>query len=235
MIDTAETLGMTLDQIKQYNEAERLIAQWHEIGEKASKLLYSAREGIAGIDWFDHRHHLLNPSIEFTDFWAMSGDNAVCKMQLDSVVLDLCCGDGFYDYHFYRHRAASIRAVDISERTIALAKREHGAPNIEYAMYDIRTWNFGGPYDVVICRGAIEHFTADEQRDIFVKVYNALKLHGWFCGDTVTPVAGNVVHKHEWVDEREMIGVLDPVFDVVDVNTVISRGRTTLLWRCQKC
>ena len=235
MIDHAETHGMTPAQIEQYKEAERLIAQWRELGVRASKLLYSARDGIAGIDWFDHRHHMLNPSVEFTDFWTLSGDNAVSKMPLDSTVLDLCCGDGFYDYYFYRNRAASIKAVDISAQAIALARREHAAPNIEYMVCDVRTWAFGGPYDVVICRGAIEHFTESEQRDIFARVNDSLKPYGWFCGDTVTPVAGNLAHKCEWADEHEMINALGAVFDFVDVETVVSRGRTTLLWRCQKC
>lgn len=234
-IDAIETAGMTPEQIRQYVEAERLVAQWRALGAQASSLLYSARQNIDGLDWFDHRHHLLNPEIEFTDFWTLSGDNAVKKIPLDGTVLDLCCGDGFYDFHFYRHRSASIVAVDISGRAIALARRIHSAKNIGYIERDILAWHFGGPYDVVICRGAIEHFAEDEQKHIFEKAHDALRFGGWFCGDTVTPTAGNPAHKREWADEREMADALGGTFNRVDTDAVVSRERTTLFWRCQKC
>ena len=140
-MNKSETEGMTPGQVEQYAEAERLIVQWREIGGRASALLYEARSGVKpDIDWFDHRHHLLNPPIEFVDFWAASGDNVIPKIPVDGTVLDLCCGDGFYDYHFYRHRAKSILGMDINERAIALAQREHAAPNIEYIVGDVLSY-----------------------------------------------------------------------------------------------
>ena len=234
VIDPIEITGMTSVQISQYKEAERLISQWREIGKSASKLLYSAREGIAGIDWFDHRHHLLNPPVEFLDFCMISGTNVVSRIPIDGAVLDLCCGDGFYDYYFYRHKAKHILGIDINPRAIALAKREHAAPNIEYILGDVMSYPItSGKYDTVICRGAIEHFTENEQSILMGRISDALKSGGWFCGDTVTPQGDNEAHKHEWTCEGDMIEVLKTTFHNIQTSTVISRERTTLLWRCQ--
>ena len=235
-MNTSETAGMTPEQAMKFTEAERLISQWRYIGKRASELLYEARADIKGIDWFDHRHHLLNPPVEFTDFWTASGDNAMSRIPIGGTVLDLCCGDGFYDYHFYRQRAERIVGVDISERAIALAQREHSAPNIEYIVgdiCDILIWPFGGMYDVIICRGAIEHFDEEQQIGIFSKAWGALKDGGWFCGDTVTPIGENEAHKHEWKNENEMRAALGKVFDYVETHTLVSRERTTLFWSCK--
>lgn len=234
MIDVAEITGMTREQIEQYNEAEHLIIQWREIGERASELLYSARDDVAGIDWFDHRHHFLNPSVEFLDFCMISGTNVVTKIPIGGDVLDLCCGDGFYDYYFYRHKAAYVLGVDINARAIALARREHSAKNIEYAVGDILTYSFPGIYDVISCRGAIEHFTENEQSALMANVRDMLKPNGWFCGDTVAPITDNAAHKHEWTCESEMREALTKVFGSVETDALISRERATLLWRCQK-
>jgi SAM-dependent methyltransferase len=229
-----ETLGMTSAQIEQYNQANRLITQWREIGKEASRLLYAARDSVPGVDWFDHRHHMLNPAVEFTDFWTASGESVVSRIPIDGTVLDLCCGDGFYDYHFYRHKAKSILGIDINAAAIALARREHSAPNIEYVIADVMEYPLAkSRYDVVVCRGAIEHFTCDEQQEIFDKVGYTLVPGGWFCGDTFVVSGSNEAHKHEWKNEGEMNDALKSVFTNVESSVIISRERTTLLWRAQ--
>lgn len=234
-MNKSETEGMTPNQIEQYVEAENLITQWRELGRRASALLYEARSDVKpDIDWFDHRHHLLNPPIEFVDFWAASGDNVVPKIPIDGTVLDLCCGDGFYDYHFYRHRTKSILGIDINERAIAFAQREHAAPNIKYIIGDVLSYPLqSNCYDVVVCRGAIEHFVENDQLDLFGRIRDTLRPNGWFCGDTVTPINLNEAHKHEWTSEKEMRDALAAVFHSVETDALVSRTRTTLFWRCQ--
>ena len=53
-------------------------------------------------------------------------------------ILDLCCGDGFYPYHFYSHMAARIIAIDYDSMGIDFAKRHFRLNNVEYRYADIR-------------------------------------------------------------------------------------------------
>ena len=85
----------------------------------------------------------------------------------------------------------------------------------------------------MVCRGAIEHFAENDQLDLFRRINDALKPDGWFCGDTVTPMEPNEAHRHEWTSEKEMRDALAAVFHSVETDVLVSRTRTTLLWRCR--
>ena len=94
-------------------------------------------------------------------------------------------------------------------------------------------------YDIVVIRGAIEHFSQENQLLIFNKVWKTLKTGGFFCGDTVAnPNPNSSVllehHEHEWKDETQMREELELVFNVVETYTVSSRSRISLFWRCLK-
>jgi cyclopropane fatty-acyl-phospholipid synthase-like methyltransferase len=105
--------------------------------------------------------------------------------------------------------------------------------------------NFGeNVYDVVVIRGAIEHFSADNQQLIFCKSNRALKEGGVFCGDTVQKIE-NVCqlkeHKCEWENEEAMRKALAAVFEDITTYSFESKkgdhdvkGRVTLLWSCRK-
>jgi SAM-dependent methyltransferase len=158
---------------------------------------------------------------------------------MGGTVLELCAGDAFYDYMFYRHRASKIVCVDINPEPYYLYKRVHQAPNIEYHLGDVMAFDAGeNLYDVAIIRGAIEHFTEEGQQKIFRKALKALKVGGWFCGDT--PANHDQDHKmldeheFEWKDEVEMRRELVKTFDHVETRTLVSKDRTTLFWRCKK-
>jgi len=207
-------------------------------GKIASELLMHAQWGGAQPDWFDHRHHLLNPETYFTDFWSMSGDNVVEVLPLDGTVLNLCAGDAFYDYYFFRHRAAQIDCFDINANAQRIYLRFHQAKNIRYTLGDILALEpQEQSYDVVVIRGAIEHFSRESQQKIFRIAKRALKVGGWFCGDTPANREAEKMlsaHECEWADETEMRRELVCVFDHVRTRTLRSRQRETLFWQCQK-
>jgi Methyltransferase domain len=207
-------------------------------GKVASELLMQAEWGHRQPDWFDHRHHLLNPEKYFTDFWAMSADNVIEVLPLDGRVLNLCAGDAFYDYHFFRHRAAHIECVDINPAPHRVYLRHHQAKNITYTLGDVLALKpEDKTYDVVIIRGAIEHFSRESQQKIFTMARQALKIGGWFCGDTPSNRQHDKLlsaHECEWADETEMRRELVCVFDHVQTRTLKSRERETLFWQCQR-
>lgn len=208
-------------------------------GQVASRFLMKAQWGYGNPDWFDHRHHFLDPEQQCNDFWAMSADNVIQVMPLGGRLLNLCAGDGFYDYYFYRHRCSEIICVDIGKETYRHYQRHHQAANIKYHLADVLS--FGAPpasFDTVVIRGAIEHFSQENQQKIFRMAHEALKPGGWFCGDT--PANKDHDHKfleeheYEWEDEAQMRRELSRVYAKVETLTLRSKDRESLYWRCQK-
>lgn len=209
-------------------------------GRIASELLHHAQWEYKSPDWFDHRHHMLFPERHCNDFWTLSADNILRVLPMGGSLLNFCSGDGFYDYYFYRKRAAEVTAIDLNPACYRQAVRLHSAANINYIHDNVLTYDFKKEhYDVVSIRGAIEHFSEENQRILFHKAREALKPGGWFCGDTVAnPARGTQkmleAHEHEWVDETEMRRALVPFFEYIETSTITSAERVTLLWRCLK-
>jgi len=208
-------------------------------GEAAHRLLFKAQWGYGSPDWFDHRHHYLGHEDEWTDFWTASADNIIGVLPLGGTLLNLCAGDCFYDFYFWRRRASEIVCVDINPECHRHYLRLHQAPNITYRLADVLT--FVAPpdhFDVVVIRGAIEHFSQENQQRIFRQALVALKPGGWFCGDTPasrdTGVKMLDAHEFEWRDEAQMRQELSRVFGHVETQTLVSKERTTLFWKARR-
>ena len=209
------------------------------VNKLAGDLLFDSRWGDSESEWFDHRLHLLDPDKWFTDFWAASADNIIGVLPLGGKLLNLCSGDGFYDYYFYRKRAGEIISVELNQEALDHARRLHSAPNIKYIQGNVLTFDPPDSYfDVVMIRGAIEHFDQQGQHIIMQKDAKALKSGGWFCGDTPARRENNQkhlsLHEFEWADEREMKQELGSVFRHIETGTLVSEKVTTLFWRCRK-
>jgi SAM-dependent methyltransferase len=237
---TAEDLsGKTDRQQRELVVGEMLARLSAQAGREASALLFKAQWGYRVPDWFDHRHHLLDPNTHCTDFWTASADNILKSLPLSGSLLNLCSGDGFYDYHFYRKRAGRIVCVDVNPAAHRQALRLHRAETITYILGNVLEYEpFADSFDVVAIRGAIEHFSERDQQVIFHKAWKALKPGGWFCGDTVANSATDPkmlpAHETEWADEEVMRRELERVFWKTETFALRSQQRTTLLWRCRK-
>lgn len=223
---------------EQYAELARLY------GKLAAECLFRGQWTYETPEWFDHRLHLLDPVKHFNDFWTASADNVISVMPLDGTLLDLCCGDGFYDYHFYRHRCSLIVAVDNNSDALGYARQFHSDPVITYVEANVLQLDTTDMYDTILIRGAIEHFEESTQQYLFQFAHDHLKPGGWFCGDTPAKRVGPGMpdkmldaHEHEWADEGEMITALkQSVFTAsrCRTRTLVCRNRTTLFWKCQK-
>ena len=249
LINNPNLVGLSDDDIRGKTRQQRIqliIGEYFAkvalyAGQLASVYLYKARWGYVAPEWFDHRHHFLYPEMHFNDFWTISADNIIPLLPLNGKLLDMCSGDGFYDYYYYRKRCQEITCIELDQEAYRQALRLHQAENIDYKLESVLDYEpLNSYFDVVMIRGAIEHFSEENQQIIFRKALKSLKVGGWFCGDTVAnsnksrhPVL-LVHHEYEWADEIEMRQQLDKVFDYVETYTVESRERITLLWRCQK-
>ena len=105
-------------------------------------------------------------------------------------VLDIGCGDGFFDYLFYSGVASHIDALDIEESAISLAEKYHQASNITYYVRDCVKQDFPKEsYDVVVWDGAIGHFTEAEVATIMSKIQRVLGERGILVGsEALEPV-----------------------------------------------
>jgi SAM-dependent methyltransferase len=208
-------------------------------GKIAARLLFHAQWGYQAPEWFDHRLHLLDPDKWFNDFWTAYADNPLRVLPLHGRLLNLCSGDGFYDYWFYRKRADEILCIEYNYEVYNFAVKRHSDPKIKYVYADVLAYDLPQTYfDVVHIRGAIEHFSRENQQNIFRKSMDALKPGGYFCGDTPAKVGGVEKqlpsHEYEWADEQEMRQALNAVFTNVETWTINSADRTSLFWRCRK-
>ena len=147
-------------------------------------------------------------------------------------VLDLCCGDGFNAYYFYSIRSRRVVSVDFDAYVIKWAKRNNSAKNIEYKVCDIRNEFPEGLYDNVIWDAAIEHFTADEIKEIMPNIKKALRDNGVLSGHTIMESITGVKHLHqheyEFHDKEDLLQFLKPWFNKVHVFTTHYDDRINL-------
>lgn len=240
-----ETL-MTADDLEGMNEQQKreaIVGEYFAtvadcVGEMASVLLMLSQWRHTPLpDWFDHRHHILGLALReyFHDYWAMLASDVLKVLPVSGGrLLNLCSGDGHYSHFFYKQRADEIICVDKNQKQ---ARRLYKHDNIKYIQENVLTYEpIDSYFDVVLIKGAIEHFTQAEQQLIFRKAFKALKPNGSFFGDSpaVSTLDKHPAHKNEWSNEGEMQIELGKVFDNIETYVLVSKERTTLFWRCIK-
>lgn len=153
-------------------------------------------------------------------------------MKPDARVLDICCGGGFFTYHFYSGRAAGIIGVDFDPRAIANARRYCQAPNIRYEVVDVRTDLPAGPFDHVVWDGAIEHFTPGEIDAILSTVRDRMSPGAMLTGYTIQkrPDRGlhHPLHEYEFSSKADLARFFTPHFRNVLVFETIYPERHNL-------
>lgn len=245
-INADEYSAMIPEQRKLFLEGEALYHIVREISVPASQRLFAAQWSFSAPEWYDHRHSWLDPDKWNHDFVDASVYNVLPRLPLGGSMLSLCCGDGFFEKHYYSKRCSSIVAVDKDRSALAYAARLHNAANINYRMSDVFELDFpDNSFDVVVMRSAIEHFTEVQQRNLSSSIKRWLKPGCWFVGDTPANPGHDESHKllehheHEWSSEREMREDLGKYFSEVVTSSIVSNEstanatRTTLFWACR--
>lgn len=129
-------------------------------------------------------------------------------------VLELCCGDGFNAYHFYSIRARNVLAVDYMAAAIAHAKRYLRAPNITYAIVDIRNGLPTGTFDNVIWDAAIGHLSEADVESVLRQIKARLGTVGILSGYTnrAAEQKAHTAHQYEFKSPADLERVLRPHF-----------------------
>ena len=74
-------------------------------------------------------------------------------------LLDVCCGHGWHDY--FLKKDFEITGVDLNETVLEIARKRN--PEIEYVTGDVRDFDLGEEFDVVLCFDALEHLLTCEE------------------------------------------------------------------------
>ena len=222
---------------------EYLIKLANFLAIEGSKCLKRGQWSHESPDWFDHRHHMLNPEEESKNSWLESISMVLRLLPEGGKILNYCAGDAYFDYTFFRQIAGEITCVDINnsdEYKNYLIHKHTNSPNIEYLYEDILKHEVKEDYyDIIIMRSAIEHFSEENQKLLFTKIKKGLTQTGWYCGDTpakrVEDELEHDAHEFEWKDEDEAREVLSKSFTDVHVYSIFCNidKRTTLFWRCR--
>jgi SAM-dependent methyltransferase len=169
-------------------------------------------------EWFDHRADLFRFSEERRPYFLERGVYARELLRRGGRVLDLCCGDGFYPFHFYAETAGHIDACDWDPTALAHAQRWHAHPRISYSRRDIIRDSFpGADYQLVVWDGAIEHFSLEDISLVLQKVRDVLGDDGVLCGYTILN-EGPMVHpdhSHEFGSAQELAATLQSCYPAV--------------------
>jgi SAM-dependent methyltransferase len=231
------------DQRRDVIIGEYLLKLSEELGGMASQLLMRGQWGYELPDWFDHRHHTLDWEAQSKNNWLESASLVLRLLPDKGTLLDLCAGDAFFDFRFFRQVCSEITCVDInsSNEYKNYIIKKHAAPNIDYIFEDVLKYQPRfGHYDVVWMRSSIEHFNQRDQKILFEKIKRALKPGGWYCGDTPanpdkSQAKQHSAHENEWGDVREAEETLRASFEEVHVYSLYCNRdkRTTLFWYCR--
>jgi SAM-dependent methyltransferase len=174
-------------------------------------------EVLSHSNYFDHYLNLHGWHSSQNPMWTERGCFNLLAMKQGAKVLELCCGDGFNTYHYYSQRANKVVAIDQNEATIAHARTNHSADNIEYGLCNIienlPVGEFDNvmEFDNVIWDDAIAVFSRREISQILKLLKAKMKMDGVLSGCThsIHPDAPNLYpHFKSFFDSRDDLAAL---------------------------
>lgn len=122
--------------------------------------------------------------------WIERGVYNMLAIQLfeKPVVIELCCGDGFFSYYFYSNLAKQVIAVDYDKNVMKRNRWKYKKSNIVYSEMDISkgfdlTMKLNGDVTNIIFDAAMEYFSFESMNQILSEAKELLKRkHGIFSG-----------------------------------------------------
>lgn len=163
--------------------------------------------------WFDHYLdlHYLWHKTRTPLSWERGIFNLLAISE-GAKVLELCCGDGFNAYYFYSIRASCIVALDLDAEAIQSAGRYYVAPNLHYAVADIRTQMPDELFDNIVWDASLEYFTEAEIEQLMRDIKARLGVDGVLSGYSIVQNYRHDEHKYIFRSKEDLLGFLQPYF-----------------------
>lgn len=180
-------------------------------------------------NWFDH-------NIDLYYQWPRTGNSlgiergifSLMAMRPKARVLELCCGDGFYTWHFFSARAAKVLAVDIDSHVIKSAQSKYSRDNIEFRVIDIIKNMPDGIYDNIVWDSALEYFEAKEISALMMKISQHLDPNGVLSGHVILQEKFNAGQKFAFQSKSDLLNFMNPCFKHIKTFESIHEGRRNL-------
>lgn len=180
-------------------------------------------------NWFDH-------NLDLYYQWPRTGNSlgiergvfSLLAMRPQARVLELCCGDGFYTWHFFAARAASVLAVDIDPQVIESAQRNYSRKNIDFRVVDIVKQMPEGIYDNIVWDSALEYFEAEEIRSLMAGISRRLAPTGVLSGHVILQEKFNEGQKFAFQCKADLLNFMTPCFTHVKTFESVHEGRRNL-------
>lgn len=146
-------------------------------------------------------------------------------------VLDLCCGEGFYDRMYFAERASSVDALDMDGSAIDLAQTLNRRRNLRFYKADVAQDNFPDTeYDTILCFSALQQMSRAQLDVLLPKIRAAVKAGGSFFG-SVSLISENILLR----TEDEVGAEFAKHFPSVELNcSPWTNGRVECYFQCQE-
>ncbi len=211
---------------------EQLCEQSRRFADQCHRLKFMFDWGVPPQpEWMDHFIDQFVQLREGKTLWTERGVYGVAGLKRAGNFLELCSGDGFNTFHYYRPFAKKIIAVDFDPTALAHARRYNSAANIEFREHDIRGAFPEGQFDNILWDAAIEHFTEEEIAAIMANIKKALTPEGILSGYTlIEHPDGKSLHHHEreFYSMQDLASFLEPYFPEIRIFETIHPERHNL-------
>jgi SAM-dependent methyltransferase len=188
--------------------------------------------------FFDHRIGSFGVfTADDTPFPYYRGYYAAEVVREGDTLLDIGCGDGYFDSRFFGPRCATVDAIDIEASAIDHARAHNAHPTVEYAVRDAVELPFPREaYDVVVWDGALGHFPPETTSRMLAKIRSSLAPGGVFVGSESLGTEGHD-HLQFFATVDDLGALFREHFPHVEVRAERYRLRSGLereeaYWRC---
>ncbi len=185
--------------------------------------------------WFPHRLDLESWGEHRNPHFVERGVYSHQVINPGDRVLELCCGDGFYAYHFFACKAAHVDCLDLNIDALSHAREYHALENIRYHRLNIITDPFPfQTYDVVVWDSAIRRLDVPSIEIVLDKIMTCLKPGGKFSAYEIFEEDEKPIEFITPLTRKQLEDMFKERFETVEYIRTLTPGRANYYFHCQK-